>query len=113
MRQTPADRRRSSTKSLPYDNLGYLTAALQCQRAFMVIAGIFAVCGLVAGTVGQNCVHALEGKPKLYSARSGGALMMIAGNFSDIVIFDVTYQKVCKDAINHAFEIRLKNILSS
>ncbi|XP_039249627.2 claudin-19-like isoform X3 [Styela clava] len=56
-----------------------LPAPLQCQRAFMVIAGICCVAGLVAGAMGQECIHAVSGKPKIWSARSGGILMIAAG----------------------------------
>lgn len=56
-----------------------LPVSLQCQRAFMVIAGIFSVCGLIASAMGQDCIHAVKGKQKVYSARSGGILMIIAG----------------------------------
>lgn len=57
-----------------------LPAELQAQRALMVIALIFAVCGLSAGALGLECMHVMpENKQKTLTGRTGGGLMFLAG----------------------------------
>lgn len=62
-----------------------VTAALQAQRAFMVIAGLFSVVGLVAGALGLDCIHAIEGNGKIHASRAGGICIIFAGNCACIL----------------------------
>lgn len=55
-----------------------LSGALNGQRAMMVIAAIFAAAGLTAGCLGLDCIQAIQGKQKVYSARGGGVMFFLA-----------------------------------
>lgn len=55
----------------------------------MVIALIFAVCGLAAGALGLECMHVMpENKQKTLTGRTGGGLMFLAGNCDNEFFFN-------------------------
>jgi len=57
-----------------------LPGDLQGQRALMVLALICSFGGIVAGALGLQCIAVMQGsKVKVYTGRSGGVLMILAG----------------------------------
>merc|ERR1712012_1485269 len=57
-----------------------LPGDLQGQRALMVLALICSFGGIVAGALGLQCIAVMHGsKVKVYTGRSGGVLMILAG----------------------------------
>lgn len=74
----------------------------------MVIAGIFSVAGLVAGALGQDCIHAINGREKIYAARAGGVLMLSAGTVSILCAGDFGFRE---SLFGHPIQYQLGYIL--
>lgn len=64
------------------DSFLALPASLQAERAMMVLASICAFAGVVAGALGMDCITAMgdaTSRSKVYTGRSGGGFMVLAG----------------------------------